>query len=92
MFTLIPISGPDDAIYKIVMLCNYRQCCDVRPLYACAYSGLRYTIAIIEGNDLCSFLSHAQPVPRDTAGVCAMCSILIMDVIILFPIRIRVYM
>ena len=46
-------------------------------LYACAYSGLRFTIAIIEGNDLCFTISHAPAVPRDTAGVCAICSMLI---------------
>ena len=59
----------------------------VRPLYACAYSGilvLRYSIAIIGGNDLCLTISHAPAVPRDTTGVCAMCSVVVVDVIILF--------
>ena len=45
--------------------------CYVRPLYACAYSGLRYTIVIIGGNDWCFTKSHALAVPRDTTGVCA---------------------
>ena len=34
---------------------------------------------------LCFTIAHAPAVPRDTAGVCAMCSILIMDVVTLFP-------
>ena len=66
--------------------------CDFRPLYACEYSDLRYTIAIIGGNDLRFTLSHAPAAPKNTAGVCAMCSILIMDVTILFPRQTRVYM
>ena len=37
-------------------------------------------------------VSHAPAVPRDTAGLCDMCSILIMDVIILCPRQARVYM
>lgn len=53
--------------------------------FTCAYSRLRFTVVIIGGNDLCCTISHALAVPRDTAGVCAMCSVFIMDVIILFP-------
>ena len=37
-------------------------------------------------------ISHAPAVLRDTTGVCAMCSVLIMDVIILFSRQTRVYM
>ena len=55
------------------------------------HSRLIYTIIIVEGNDLCFTLSHAPAVPRDTAGVCAMC-LLTMDVVIIFPRQTRVYM
>ena len=41
---------------------------------------------------LCITISQAPAVPRDTAGVCAVCSILIMNVIILFPRGTRVYL
>ena len=41
-----------DLFHCIACTCNCRQCCDVRPNNACAYSGLRYTIAIIGGKDL----------------------------------------
>ena len=67
----------------------------VSPLYACAYSGilvLRYTSAIIGGNDLCLTISPAPAGPRDTTGVCAMCSVIVVDVIILFPRQTCVYM
>ena len=37
-------------------------------------------------------ISQALAVPKDTAGICAICSILIMDVIILFPRQTSVYM
>ena len=57
----------------------------VRPLYSCTYSGLRYTNAIIRGNDLCFTIS-----PRGRTGICALCSVLIKDVIILFPRQICV--
>ena len=62
----------------------------VRPLYACAYS-----VYVIHCHNwmehLCFTIAHAPAVPRDTAGVCAMCSILIMDVVTLFPRQTRVY-
>ena len=41
---------------------------------------------------MCSTVSHAPAVPRDTDGLCDVCVILIIDVIILFPRQTRVYM
>ena len=45
----------------------------------------------LEGK-ICSTVSHAPAVPRDTAGLCDVCAIQIMDVIILFPRQTHAYM
>ena len=58
-----------------------RMCVFGSALYHC-YNG---------GKD-CSTVSHALAVPRDTAGICDVCAILIMDIIIFFPRQTRVYM
>ena len=41
---------------------------------------------------ICSTVSHAPAVPRDTAGLSDVCAVLILDVIIIFPRQTRVYM
>ena len=47
----------DYVFEKLIDVNAIIEMCDVRPLYACAYSGLCDTIVIIRGNDLCCHIA-----------------------------------